>query len=160
LNLRRSPVTRPEKSMPCGSWPAIEPAADDRNHKADVLHVPIAGSMTLFGTGAVLYVVSVAALGILLATFTGTMGQFGLLALPVMIALNLLSGSITPMESMPKWPQDVMQVTPTTHFVSFAFGGPSPAFEQRPALLNRFRPHPYTIRLDGAWMVPYGRPYL
>jgi ABC-2 type transport system permease protein len=48
------------------------------------------------------------------------MGQFGLLALPVMIALNLLSGSTTPMESMPKWLQDVMQVTPTTHFVSFA----------------------------------------
>jgi ABC-2 type transport system permease protein len=85
-----------------------------------LLHVPMAGSMILFIVGAVLYVVSVAALGILLATFTGTMGQFGLLALPVMIALNLLSGSMTPMESMPKWLQDVMQVTPTTHFVSFA----------------------------------------
>jgi ABC-2 type transport system permease protein len=85
-----------------------------------LLHVPIAGSMMLFIFGVVLYVVSVAALGILLATFTGTMGQFGLLALMVMIALNLLSGGVTPMESMPKWLQNAMQVTPTTHFVSFA----------------------------------------
>jgi len=28
--------------------------------------------------------------------------------------------SVTPMESMPKWLQDAMQVTPTPHFVSFA----------------------------------------
>jgi ABC-2 type transport system permease protein len=82
--------------------------------------VPIAGSMMLFIFGAVLYVVSVAALGILLATFTSTMGQFGLLALAVVIALNLLSGGTTPIESMPKLLQDVMQVTPTTHFISFA----------------------------------------
>jgi ABC-2 type transport system permease protein len=85
-----------------------------------LLHVPIAGSMMLFIFGAVLYVVSVAALGILLATFTGTMGQFGLLAIAVVIALNLLSGGTTPIESMPKLLQDVMQVTPTTHFISFA----------------------------------------
>jgi ABC-2 type transport system permease protein len=85
-----------------------------------LLHVPMAGSMILFIVGAVLYVVSVAALGILLATFTGTMGQFGLLALPVMIALNLLSGGVTLIESMPKWLQDAVQFMPTTHFVSFA----------------------------------------
>ena len=85
-----------------------------------LIHVPIAGSMMLFGAGTVLYVFSIAALGILLATFTGSMGQFGLLALPVLIALNLLSGSQTPLESMPKWLQDVMQFTPTPYFVSFA----------------------------------------
>lgn len=85
-----------------------------------LIQVPIAGSMTLFGAGAVLYVISVAAHGILLATFTGSMGQFGLLALPVPIMLNLLSGSMTRMESMPKWLQDVMQFTRTTHFLSFA----------------------------------------
>ncbi len=85
-----------------------------------LLRVPMAGSMTLFVAGAILYVISVAALGILLATFTGSMGQFALLVLPVLIALNLLSGSTTPMESMPGWLQDAMQFTPTSHFVSFA----------------------------------------
>ena len=66
------------------------------------------------------YQVSVGALGILLATFTGTMGQFGLLVLPVLVILNLLSGSATPPEAMPDWLINVMQFTPTPHFVSFA----------------------------------------
>ncbi len=56
-----------------------------------LLKVPIAGSLTLFVAGTLLYQFSVTALGILLATFTGTMGQFGLLAIPVLIVLNLLS---------------------------------------------------------------------
>jgi ABC-2 type transport system permease protein len=37
-----------------------------------------------------------------------------------MIALNLLSGGVTLIESMPKWLQDAVQFMPTTHFVSFA----------------------------------------
>jgi ABC-2 type transport system permease protein len=48
------------------------------------------------------------------------MGQFGLLVTPVLVILNLLSGSTTPMESMPLLLQHVMQLAPTTHFVSFA----------------------------------------
>ena len=85
-----------------------------------VLRVPLAGSMLLFVAGTVLYQISVGALGILLATFTGTMGQFGLLVIPVLVMLNLLSGSATPMESMPDWLQYAMQFTPTPHFVGFA----------------------------------------
>lgn len=85
-----------------------------------LLQVPIAGSVTLFIAGAVLYQFSVTALGILLATFTNSMQQFGLLVIPVLIAMNLLSGSRTPLESMPEWLQNVMQVSPSTHFVSFA----------------------------------------
>ncbi len=86
----------------------------------NLLRVPIAGSASLFIAGTVLYQLSVGALGILLATFTSTMGQFGLLILPVLIVLNLLSGSTTPMESMPSWTREAMQVMPTPHFVSFA----------------------------------------
>jgi ABC-2 type transport system permease protein len=85
-----------------------------------ILRVPLAGSTLLFIGGSILYEISVAALGILLATFTGTMGQFGLLVIPVLVILNLLSGSATPPESMPNWLINVMQFTPTPHFVSFA----------------------------------------
>lgn len=84
------------------------------------LRVPLSGSTLLFLEGAALYEISVAALGILLATFTGTMGQFGLLVVPVLVILNLLSGSATPPESMPDWLIEVMKVTPTPHFVSFS----------------------------------------
>lgn len=85
-----------------------------------LLQVPIAGSITLFIAGAVVYQFSVTALGIVLATFTNSMQQFGLLVIPVLIAMNLLSGSRTPLESMPEWLQNVMQVAPSTHFVGFA----------------------------------------
>lgn len=85
-----------------------------------ILGVPIAGSVTLFVAGTVLYLVSVTGLGILLATFTTSMPQFGLLAMPVLVVMNLLSGSTTPMESIPEWLQGVMQIAPSTHFVAFS----------------------------------------
>jgi ABC-2 type transport system permease protein len=85
-----------------------------------IIGVPLAGSVLLFVAGTILYQVSVGALGILLATFTASMGQFGLLLIPVVTVLDLLSGSTTPMESIPSWLQHVMQFAPTTHFVAFA----------------------------------------
>jgi ABC-2 type transport system permease protein len=82
---------------------------------------PIEGSLLLFIVGAAIYALVVAALGILLGTLSTTMGQFGLLAMPVMMVTQLLSGSSTPMESMPVWLQYVMQtISPTPHFVAFA----------------------------------------
>jgi ABC-2 type transport system permease protein len=82
---------------------------------------PISGSIVLFLVGAALYALVVAALGILLGTLSTTMGQFGLLAMPVLMVTQLLSGSSTPMESMPVWLQYVMQtISPTPHFVAFA----------------------------------------
>lgn len=85
------------------------------------LQVPIAGSVTLFLAGAALYAFTVAALGILLGTIATTMGQFGLLAIPILVIMQLLSGSSTPMESMPVWLQYLMQIiSPTPHFVAFA----------------------------------------
>lgn len=86
----------------------------------EMIGVPLAGSLPLFVGGIVFYQLSVGALAILLATFAGTMGQYGLLILPVIVILNLLSGSTTPLETIPVWLQEVMQFTPTPHFVSFA----------------------------------------
>ena len=84
------------------------------------LQVPIAGSLLLFLAGALVYAFSVTSMGILLATYTTSMGQFGLLVIPVLVILQMLSGSATPMETMPVWLQDAMQIFPTPHFVSFS----------------------------------------
>jgi ABC-2 type transport system permease protein len=85
------------------------------------LQVPIAGSTLLFLGGSCFYVFTVGALGILLGTIAATMGQFGLLAIPVLLVMMLLSGGTTPMESMPVWLQYLMKViSPTPHFVVFA----------------------------------------
>jgi ABC-2 type transport system permease protein len=82
---------------------------------------PIAGSLLLFVFGAAIYALVVAALGIMLGTLATTMGQFGLLAMPTLMVTQLLSGSSTPMESMPAWLQYVMQtISPTPHFVAFS----------------------------------------
>jgi ABC-2 type transport system permease protein len=82
---------------------------------------PINGSLLLFVFGAAIYALVVAALGIMLGTLATTMGQFGLLAMPVLMVTQLLSGSSTPMESMPLWLQRTMQtISPTPHFVQFS----------------------------------------
>jgi ABC-2 type transport system permease protein len=44
----------------------------------------------------------------------------GLLFLFVALPMIVLSGSNTPLESMPWWLATIMQVSPSTHFVSFA----------------------------------------
>ncbi len=85
-----------------------------------LLAVPIAGSVPLFVAGTILYLFSVTALGIFLATIARSMPQFGLLALPVFTIMYLLSGGTTPLDSMPLWLQLVMQFSPSTHFVSIA----------------------------------------
>jgi ABC-2 type transport system permease protein len=85
------------------------------------LQVPITGSILLFLGGACVYVFTVAALGIALGTIASTMAQFGLLSIPVLLVMMLLSGSTTPLESMPVWMKYVMLViSPTPHFVIFA----------------------------------------
>lgn len=85
-----------------------------------LMKVPISGSISLFILGTVAYQFSVNALGILLATFTTSMQQFGLLVMPILITMSLLSGSKTPLESMPDWLQTLMQAAPSTHFVAFS----------------------------------------
>jgi ABC-2 type transport system permease protein len=85
------------------------------------LQVPVAGSRLLFLGGACFYVFTVAALGIALGTVASTMAQFGLLSIPVLLVMMLLSGSTTPLESMPVWLKYIMMViSPTPHFVIFA----------------------------------------
>jgi ABC-2 type transport system permease protein len=84
------------------------------------LALPIVGSIPLFLVGVVIYLFSVTSLGIFLATLARSMPQFALLALPVFIVMNLLSGGTTPRESMPQLLQTVMQLLPSTHFVRFA----------------------------------------
>jgi ABC-2 type transport system permease protein len=85
------------------------------------LQVPVAGSRLLFLGGACVYVFTVAALGIALGTIASTMAQFGLLSIPVLLVMMLLSGSTTPLESMPVWLKYLMLViSPTPHFVIFA----------------------------------------
>jgi len=84
------------------------------------LGVPVAGSLPLFLCGAALYLFAATSLGILLATVANSMPQLGLLAIPVFVVMNLLSGTTTPMEAMPEWLGLAMQISPSTHFVALS----------------------------------------
>ncbi|MEG2034551.1 MAG: ABC transporter permease, partial [Janthinobacterium sp.] len=52
-----------------------------------------------------------------MATVARSMPQFGLLMVLTLLPLQLLSGGMTPRESMPQLVQDIMLLAPTTHFV-------------------------------------------
>lgn len=84
------------------------------------LAVPIQGSLTLFMLGAALHIFATTCLGLFLATVAGSMPQFGLLLMLVLLPLQLLSGAVTPRESMPEIVQDIMLAAPNTHFVMLA----------------------------------------
>ena len=84
------------------------------------LQVPIEGSVAVFLFGAALHLFATTALGIYLATLARSMPQFGMLLILVLIPLQMLSGGVTPRESMPAVVQDLMLAAPTTHFVSAA----------------------------------------
>ncbi len=85
-----------------------------------LLHIPIAGSIPLFMVGVAVYLFFATAVGIFLGTVARSMPQLGLLFMLVYMPLAMLSGSNTPLESMPPWLATVMQASPTAHFVSFA----------------------------------------
>ncbi len=85
-----------------------------------VLGLTIAGSFVLFMAAVALYVFALSALGIFLGTVGRSMPQFSLLAFPVYIVMNLLSGGRSPLESMPVLLQRLMQLSPSTHFMRIA----------------------------------------
>ncbi len=84
------------------------------------LQVPIEGSVALFLAVASLHIVVSTSMGIFMATLARSMPQFGLLAMLILLPMLMLSGGVTPRESMPLLAQHVMEVAPTTHFVAAA----------------------------------------
>ena len=82
-----------------------------------LLQVPVEGSVALFLVGAALHLFATTSMGIFLATLARSMPQFGLLLILTLVPLQLLSGGMTPRESMPRLVQDIMLAAPTTHFV-------------------------------------------
>jgi ABC-2 type transport system permease protein len=82
-----------------------------------LLGVPVHGSVALFMAATALMLFATTSLGIFLATMAGTMPQFGLLLMLVLLPLQVLSGAMTPRESMPGFIQAIMLAAPNTHFV-------------------------------------------
>ncbi|MCL6692392.1 ABC transporter permease [Pseudomonas sp. R3.Fl] len=106
----------------------------------DWLKVPIQGSAPLFLLGTALHLFCTTSMGIFFGTVARSMPQLGLLSVLVLLPLMILSGGLTPRESMPELVQNVMLAAPTTHFVAlgqailFRAGGLSVVWPQLLAL--------------------------
>jgi ABC-2 type transport system permease protein len=87
-----------------------------------VLKVPIAGSLPLFLAATVCYLFAAASIGIFLGTLARSMPQLGLLIILIILPLLMLSGGMSPRESMPEIVQHIMLGAPTTYFVRLAQG--------------------------------------
>ena len=88
-----------------------------------IVGVPMdASSVALFVLGAIFYLFSLSALGIMLATLATTMPQVGLLSLPICVGLQMLSGGTTSFEGMRLALQAMMETMPSPHFVRFSQG--------------------------------------
>ena len=84
------------------------------------LRVPIDGSIPLFLIGVTLHLFATTSMGIFMATLARSMPQFGLLMMLTMMPLEMLSGGMTPRESMPIFVQWLMSLAPTTHFTELS----------------------------------------
>jgi ABC-2 type transport system permease protein len=87
-----------------------------------ILQIPVQGPVWLFLTCAALHLFATTSMGIFMATMARSMPQFGLLVVLVLIPMLMLSGGVTPRESMPDFVQKVMLAAPTTHFVAASQG--------------------------------------
>jgi ABC-2 type transport system permease protein len=85
-----------------------------------ILHIPLNGSLPLFLFCMLLQLWATTSLGIFLSTISKTMPQFGLLLVLLLLPLQILSGGVTPRESMPTFIQNIMLIAPNTHFVKIS----------------------------------------
>jgi len=86
------------------------------------LSVAVPGSVLLFAMATLLYLFAAASIGIYMGTLARNMPQFGLMTILVLLPLQILSGALTPRESMPDVVRWLMSLAPTTHFVSLGQG--------------------------------------
>ncbi|PTQ66617.1 ABC transporter permease [Celeribacter persicus] len=87
-----------------------------------LMDVPVQGSVALFLAGTALMIFAMTGLGIFLATIAGSMPQFALLLMLALLPLQVLSGAMTPRESMPEIIQNLMLAAPNTHFIILSQG--------------------------------------
>ncbi len=104
-----------------------------------LLQVPVEGSILLFMAGVGLHLFAATSMGIFLASTAQNMPQLGMLLLLVLMPMQMLSGGVTPQESMPEGVRILMQLMPTTHFVELSqailYRGAGLAVVWRPFLL-------------------------
>ena len=89
---------------------------------ARLLGVPMHGSLLLFLALTMVGLLSAVSIGIFIGTITATLQQALLTTFFSLFPLLFLSGSVTPIESMPGWLQVAIQASPLRHTITIASG--------------------------------------
>ena len=84
---------------------------------AEAVGVPLRGSLPLFILFSVIFMLSNLGLGFLVATMSDTLQQALLISFLIMFPMLFLSGTIVPLESMPKALQYAAQLSPLRHYM-------------------------------------------
>ena len=85
-----------------------------------ILKIPLSGSVPLYLLCTFLVLFATTSMGVFMGTIVKNMPQLGMIFILAILPLMLLSGSITPYESMPMILQDLMKLMPTSHFVDLS----------------------------------------
>ena len=82
-----------------------------------VYGLPVAGSVGAIFLAALLFIIVMSSIGVIIANLSDTMQQTMFLMLFVVLSFILLSGLMTPIESMPLWVQHFTRLLPPTYMV-------------------------------------------
>jgi ABC-2 type transport system permease protein len=83
-----------------------------------IFGVPVRGSLALLVAGTFLYILSTVGLGIFLSVLARSQQQAFLMAFGVIMPGILLSGVMTPIESMPAWLRPLTALNPIRYYVT------------------------------------------
>lgn len=84
-----------------------------------VFGMPLSGSLPLVFGGTLLYLLCTLGAGLFVSTIARTQQQAFMAGFLVMLPAILLSGTMTPIASMPTWMQPLTYVNPLRYFISF-----------------------------------------
>jgi ABC-2 type transport system permease protein len=85
-----------------------------------VFGVPIRGSPVLLLAAAAVYLIVALAIGLLISTGVETQQQAMFVSFFILMIYLLMSGLLTPIDSMPHWVQLLSELNPVRHFVSIS----------------------------------------
>jgi ABC-2 type transport system permease protein len=83
-----------------------------------VFGIPVRGSLLVLFGAAGIYLVSALAIGLLISTVVETQQQAMFISFFLIMIYLLMSGLLTPIDSMPQWMQVASEVNPVRHFVA------------------------------------------
>jgi ABC-2 type transport system permease protein len=82
-----------------------------------LFNIPIIGSIPLLFGVAAIYLLVVLGLGLFISTITDTQQQTMFISFFFMIVFVMMSGTFTPVESMPHWAQIMNHINPVSYFM-------------------------------------------